>query len=304
MTQAGRGFHARDGDRRALALHLPCPASPGEQAMNPIRSILVHLDSGPRCGSRLRLARALGDRLGASVTALYAATPPYVDLSLLFRAGVPNAELLDLDERRRATARKLVADVCAEPGLPIEWCEARESPAQEFMRQAWYADLMVLGQRDGDHRETGVSHDFVQWILIASGKPAVIGPHTPTHAPGFDTVLVAWKESRESARALSAAMPLLGHARSVHMAVDSETTDGHRALLQRLLQRHGVEARFHPLSGSGSQAGEALLSMAAGVGAGLLVMGCYGHSRGHELILGGVTRTVLHSTTLPVMMVH
>jgi nucleotide-binding universal stress UspA family protein len=273
--------------------------------MNPIQSILVHLDAGPHCSSRLRIARALGGQLGASVTAMYAVTPAYVDLSLVFTAGVAvNTALLDLDESRLVAARKLVADVCADPGVQIEWRESREAPEREFMRQALYADLLVLGQHHGNHRETGVQPDFAQSVVVASGKPALVVPRTEVHQRSFSTVLVAWKESRESARALSAALPLLCKAESVQVAVDSEITDSHRALLKRSLQRHGVEPQFRTLASPAPLVGEALLSMAANIGADLMVMGCYGHSRGRELILGGATRTVLHAMTVPVLMAH
>lgn len=273
--------------------------------MNPIQSIVVHIDASPSCSSRLRIARALGTQLGASVAAVYAVTPAYVDPSLVFTAGVAvNSALLDLDESRLATARKLVADACADPGVQIEWREAREAPERAFIQQALYADLLVLGQQHGNHRETGVSPDFAQWVVIESGKPALVVPHTELHGSSFDTALVAWKESRESARALSAALPLLSKAQSVHVAVDSEITDTHCVLLKQFLQRHGVEPQFHPLASPATQVGDALLSMAADVGADLMVMGCYGHSRGRELIFGGATRTVLHSMTVPVLMAH
>jgi nucleotide-binding universal stress UspA family protein len=273
--------------------------------MNPIQSILVHVDAGPHGSSRLRTARALGGQLGASVTAVYAVTPAYVDLSLVFTAGLAvNSDLLDLDESRLAAARKLVADACADPGVQIEWREAREAPEREFMRQALYADLLVLGQYQGNHHEIGVPADFAQWVVIASGKPALVVPRTEMHQPSFDTALVAWKESREAARALSAALPLLCKAGSVHVAVDSAVSDTHRALLKQFLQRHGVEPQFRTLASPAAQAGDALLSMAAEVGADLMVMGCYGHSRGRELMLGGATRTVVNSMTVPVLMAH
>ena len=272
--------------------------------MNPIRSILVHLDAGLHNGSRLKVARALGGQLGASVTALFAVHPAAADLSLVFTAGLANPERLNFDEDRVAAARKLVADICADPGVQVEWHEARETPEHEFVQQSFYADLLVLGQHHGDRRKAGVSPDFVQAVLIASGKPALVVPCAGVHDSDFDTVLVAWKESRESARALSAAMPLLGRAASVHVALDHATPDAHRALLQQFLRRHDVQAQFHPLATPAPQAGDALLSMAADLGAGLMVMGCYGHSRGRELVLGGATRSVLHSMTVPVLMAH
>jgi nucleotide-binding universal stress UspA family protein len=117
-------------------------------------------------------------------------------------------------------------------------------------------------------------------------------------------VMVAWKATRESARALSAAMPLLQSAQSVRVALDGDTTPLHRDLLLAHLHRHGIQATTHELSSSPSSAGEAILSMAADGGADLIVMGCYGHSRAREFVLGGASRTVLESMTVPVLMAH
>ncbi len=272
--------------------------------MNETHSLLVHLDAGPHGISRLRAARALGSLLDAKVTALYAVVPAYVEMSLLFTAGVANQALLDLEETRLAKARQLVKSESAEPGVPIEWRQAQETPEHAVVRQALYADLLVLGQHDGDQHDTGVSSDFVQSVLIASGKPALVVPHIGVHTPSFGSVFVTWKESRESARALAAALPILRQAHTVHVALD-KAEGMYTDLLPQYLQRHGVKAQYHTMAAdAGSRVGELMLSMAADFSADLMVMGCYGHSRGREMVLGGASRTVLQSMTLPVLMSH
>lgn len=272
--------------------------------MNEMRSLLVHLDAGPHGASRLQAARALGDLLGADVTALYTVIPASVEMSLLFTAAAVNQALFDLNEGRLAKARQLVKSASAEPGMPIEWRQALEAPEYTFARQALYADLLVLGQHDPDQRDSGVPSDFVQGVLIASGKPALVVPYIDVRAPDFGSVFVAWKESRECARALAAALPLLCRAHTVEVALDAAAGE-HTDLLSTYLQRHGVQARYHTMGvDAESEAGELMLSMAADFNADLMVMGCYGHSRGRELVLGGASRTVLHSMTLPVLMSH
>lgn len=267
--------------------------------MNAIRSILVHLDAGPRGAVRLQTARALADRFGAAVTALYAVTPVYVQVAPQAIVGSAAEALLALDEERADAARKLVARVNAEPGVTVQW---RETSEYGFAREALYADLLVLGQHDQAQSDTGVRSDFVQSVLMASGKPALLVPYIAKAAPRLDTILVAWKETREAARALSAALPLLQQAKAVHVAVDAEATD--RGMLQQYLQRQGIEARCHTLTTQTAEAGELLLSMAADVGAHLMVMGCYGHSRAREFLLGGASRSVLEAMTLPVLLAH
>lgn len=273
--------------------------------MNPIQSILIHADAGPHCGPRLQIGRALANQLGASVTALYAVIPAYVEMSAFFTAGLPSDALVAFDETRLAAARKLVSSVSAQPGVQIEWHEASEAPEYSFIRQALYADLLVLGQHDPDRPDTGVRPDFAQTVVIASGKPALVLPYIGVRKPNFDTVLVAWKETREAARALAAALPILRTATTVHVAIEENAHDSQRDLLQQFLQRHGVKApQVQTLVGAGLQVGEMMLSLAADLSADLMVMGCYGHSRGRELVLGGASRTVLQSMTLPVLLAH
>jgi nucleotide-binding universal stress UspA family protein len=272
--------------------------------MTEARSLLVHVDAGPHCTSRLKAARALGDLLGADVAALYTVVPACLQMSLLFTAGVASQAMLDLDASRLEKARQLVTDASAGSRVPIEWRQELEAPEYAFARQALYADLLVLGQHDLDQPDTGVPSNFVEMVLIDSGKPALVVPYTGVRAPGFGSVFVAWKESRECARALTAALPILRRAHTVQIAVD-DTVETRTGLLSGYLQRQGVQAQYHSMGADArSPTGELMLSMAADFNADLMVMGCYGHSRGHELVLGGATRTVLQSMTLPVLMSH
>ena len=268
--------------------------------MNAIQSILVHLDASPHSAVRLQVARAVAARFGAAVTALYAVTPVSVQMASAMVVGSANDALYALDQERLAAARKLVAAGGGEPA--VQFAEAQDAPESAFVRQALYADLLVLGQRDRDQPGSGVLPDFAQSVLIASGRPALLVPYIAARPSRMETVFVAWKESREAARALTAALPWLRAAKAVHVGIAAGEAD--KAPLQQYLQRHGVAAECHTLVAEPAQAGEMILSMAADVGADLMVMGCYGHSRARELVLGGASRTVLDSMTVPVLMAH
>jgi len=123
-------------------------------------------------------------------------------------------------------------------------------------------------------------------------------------------VLVAWDASREAARAVADAMPLLAAADAVIvLAVDPQPgPDGHGEIpgadIALHLARHGVKAQIERTVSAGVPIGELLLSRAADLGADMLVMGAYGHSRVRELLLGGATRSILASMTIPVLMSH
>lgn len=270
--------------------------------MSPLQSILVHVDASDACITRLRLARALGGRVGGSVTALYAVTPASLRRSLLFTAGLPDESQLAYDDARLARARKRVDDACTDPGVQVEWREALDE--RDFTRQALYCDLVVLGPHDDAQRDAGVSAGFVPAVIIESGKPALVIPNVGYCDPSFDSVFVAWKETRESARALTAAIPFMQQANHVHLAIDAAVSEEHRSLLRRFVQRHGVDVQVSVVASPAADVGDTLLKAAADVDAGLIVMGCYGHSRGREWVLGGATRTILRSMTRPVLLAH
>jgi nucleotide-binding universal stress UspA family protein len=274
--------------------------------MGPIQSILVHVDAGAHCVPRLQLTRTLAAQHGSSVTALYAVRPVYVPLALeIASVGVASETLLAADEARFDAARKTVAEVCAQPGSKVDWQGAREGSEHGFIHAALYADLLVLGQGGRGPHDADVWPDFVPSVVMGSGKPALIVPRVTSGIAHFDTVMVAWKESRESARAVTAALPLLRAASAVHVVMEDATQQGQTGPLQRFFERHGVRAvRCESLSSPPATAGDVMLSRAADLGADLMVMGCYGHSRTREVVLGGATRTVLQTMTLPVLMAH
>jgi nucleotide-binding universal stress UspA family protein len=123
-------------------------------------------------------------------------------------------------------------------------------------------------------------------------------------------VLIAWDAGREAARAASDALPLLRRADAVEVAVfdPQRARRNHGAQpgadIALFLARHGVKVSVHTQSGAGYDVGAQILSRAADTSADLIVMGAYGHARVRELVLGGVTRTVLEAMTVPVLMSH
>ncbi len=278
-----------------------------------IGQLLVHLDSSSRSGPRLEFARALAQQHGASLTALYAATPSIVAVPNSLEGGRNLAvEMRAIDDERRIRAHVAFDETMKRPGAMATWSDFTEfSVIGDFARQALYADLMVLGQHEYARQEaTDVPSDFVESVMAASGKPAIVVPWTGAVRDPAGTVVIAWKETPQAARAVAAAMPLLQRARRVHVvtwasAAPHAAVGGSPALnLETYLRAHKVEATWHRYGDEPSHMGELLLSTAFDLDANLLVMGCYGHSRAREWVLGGMSRTILQSMTLPVLMAH
>lgn len=279
--------------------------------MSTLRSILLHLDASPRSAARLLLARELAARHGARITALYASAPGVLDLPFAMTEGA--AEVLSilqqLDTDRRDDAWRMFEQANSQAASPMHWHELHHEPVVSGVAaHALYVDLLVLGQQDGnDPLPRGVPSDFIASVMIASGKPALVVPYVDVCTTVGLNVLIAWKPTREAARAVSAAVPMLKYAKQIHLSAelgDDPPAPGVADLIAHL-RLHGVLAPIerHGAVPAGSP-GDGLLSLAADVGADLLVMGCYGHTRARELVLGGASRTVLQSMTLPVLMAH
>jgi nucleotide-binding universal stress UspA family protein len=274
------------------------------------RQILVHLDAAERSMARFSIARRLAQEHGASLAALYGALPSFVELPYAPELGPSVAASLPaLDDERCATARKRFDRALESPGPVASWAEAREPGLiAAVTEQAFHADLLVLGQHDpAEGQFSDVPPDLVEALLLESGKPALVVPYAGSFDGGISTAVVAWKPTREAARAVSAAMPLLRRAGRVvvlQWSAEPSVVQGERLDLAGFLRLHGVQAEFRSEGDESPRLGEYLLSRAADFSADLLVMGCYGHSRAREWVLGGTSRTMLASMTLPVLMAH
>lgn len=273
-----------------------------------MKSIAVHLDAAPRAAERLGLAQRLARRHGAQLTAVYAVLPTLMDFPLGSGEGIIAATsvMTEVDRRLREQA-KATFDEAGVNGR-MRWSEVRaESALNDLCRQALYHDLLVLGQEEPGNFDSGpLPRDFVPSVITETGKPTLVVPYAGHFGGQAERVVVAWKPSAEAARAATAALPWLRNARQVHVAWRRDLRDEADPLpaLVDWMKLQGVNSPIQQHHLGDIEAGEALLSLAAEVGAELLAMGCYGHGRMREWVLGGASRTVLASMTLPVLMVH
>lgn len=176
--------------------------------------------------------------------------------------------------------------------------------------QARYADLTVLPAMPRDGAETMYVHDYFHDILRHSGRPVLVVPDGPTVTLPPKRVVIAWKPTRESSRAVADAMPLLRMADALDVLVIDpavgEVAHGGEpgADIARHLARHGLKVDVVTRPSMNFSIAYALLEYARSVGADLIVAGGYGHSRLREALLGGTTRELLQTTHLPVLFSH
>ena len=274
------------------------------------KDLLVVVDESPSGVKRVDLALQLAAAFGAHLTGLcvseaadlrpsiLAQFPPEV-IDMLSRVGREDASRAKAvwDERLRATGS----------GASAEWRVVEGDLSDVASVHARYVDLTILGQVDPDDPRT--AEDLPEQIVLGSGRPAIIVPYAGTFRTMGTQVMVAWNGSREAARAIHDALPLLERAagvRVVSVGPEGGLDDGALpgADISQHLARHGVRVEAETFNADGVRVDDALLSRAFDTGADLLVMGAYGHSRLGELVLGGATRHILRQLTIPVFMSH
>jgi nucleotide-binding universal stress UspA family protein len=178
--------------------------------------------------------------------------------------------------------------------------------ADLFGRIARRFDLAVVGQA---RPKEGASEELlIEGALFESGRPVVVVPYVQTQGVTLERVLVLWDGSRPATRAIADALPFLRRAKAIDIvAVSGERDRGSELVgtnMARHLARHGLAVELKRVSAGSVDVPSAIRSQIAETGADFIVMGGYGHSRLREFILGGVTRTILTSSTIPALMSH
>ena len=279
----------------------------------PYKTILVHVDDSANVAARIEIAAKIAiaqeaHLIGTAVTGISRfikeavianpfdpAITPYLDT--LRQRAVVRLDKFDEQARRigvHSFERRLIDDE-ASGGISL---------------QARHSDLVVVGQSDPDGPALAVDADLPEYVAMTSGTPVLIIPFSGKFSSVGVHVMIAWNGSREARRAVQDAMPLLQTAQRVEVVVfnPSERPDLHsgepHTEIIRYLQRHGIEARLNVENVKHGTLGAALLSLATAPSTDLLVMGCYGHTRFREMLLGGFTRAVLASMSVPVFMSH
>lgn len=276
--------------------------------MHAYKTVLVHVDRHKRCPARLDLAFTLGRQFDAHVVGLHAVTFTPIPSYALAESGaaVEAAYRAGLDRNRNDAMALFKAAAKRAGNSSAEWRSSLEDAVEAVSMHARYADLVVIGQTQPDSG-SGVEPDFPAQLALRSGRPILIVPYAGKFDSVGKRVLIAWDGGREATRALTDALPLLQRAESVQVASfnPKRRTDGvPGADIGLYLARHGVKVDVAHQTVRNLDIGNQLLSRTADQAADLIVMGAYGHSRLQEMVLGGVTRTILESMTVPVLMAH
>lgn len=275
-----------------------------------IRTLLVDLDSTPANSARTAIAMALAQRLDAHLTGLAPVAP--AAWQSLQTAAALDGDVGGISATLLGRADDLAQEFrlkCDAAGITS--CDAlvdHDATADALLRQTQCADLVVISQPDPSIPGYRARLASVEELLLACARPVLLIPYTHLDPLHVRSVLVTWDGSRESVRAMTDALPWLREAEQVTLvhwrqAPDVAPPAPGLAAMQQWLARQGVQAQVRdeitPLA-----VGEALLNAASDHAADLVVMGAYGHARWAERLFGGVSRTLLSSMTVPVLMSH
>lgn len=272
------------------------------------KTLLVHLDDGARSAARLDYALDLAARHDAHLIGLYVVCEELTRPLFLHGEDRWSAACDAQRDRNLNSAHAAFLAAADRAGRSVEWRAPDGAPTASAILHARHADLLILGQDDPEDRSAFVARHFVEDVIMSSGRPAIVLPYAGPIRPQIDNVMIAWDGGREGARAAADALPLIRRASFVTiMKAQRHTNEGEPAGIDvaAWLARHGIEASFAATPKvSGLDTGAMLLNALADRHVDLLVMGAYGHARAQERLLGGVTRTMLQSLTVPVLMSH
>jgi len=274
-----------------------------------IKDVVVNLPINAAQDAVTPYATSLAGAFGSQLTGIAFQYQPIIAPDIMGLTDARFAEKQEAEAARKAEAalQRLRNEIQREQ---IPWTaravdvSAEEAPGK-FAEIARAFDLAIVGQEEPDR--AGVENLIAEATLFESGRPTLVIPYVQRKAFCADRVAVCWDGSRPASRAINDMLPLLHRDSDIKLV----TIQGERALREELpgadmaehLARHGYKIELHNLT-IGEDIASTILNFVADRDIDLLVMGAYGHTRLREFILGGATRGILESMTVPTLMSH
>lgn len=258
----------------------------------------------------VQIATEVATQLGAHLTGISPLIEPVVPALMV--QPVPDQFISDARNRAEEKAKSALtrfAEYTERNEVPFETRLMDVTPGglDSFVNHTRMTDLIIVGQDNPDRPEP-LRADLIEAALFDSGRPILVVPYVGVEAFACKKVMVAWDGSKTAARAIHAAMPILELAEEVQVVM-VEAKKLHLpgdpgADLAVYLSRHGVQVSVEKIPAPASGVADALLNHISDNQIDLVVMGGYGHSRVREFIMGGATRGMLTSMTVPCIMSH
>jgi len=278
-----------------------------------LKDIMVHFDGSAEDDIRLAHATKLASSLSSPhIIGLYTNPLPEYAYVLAVQSGLaPMEPIIEAEEQLRKAGDVTAADLAqklakiALPGTVRRLDIGASQIVRRGVAEAHWADLFVASVPY--QREPVLYWDeLVEGVMFESGHGIYLVPAASKTPPELNSILIAWRPTREAARAIAEALPLLKAARNIRLVtIDPEDDAAPEASrIVEYFTHHGLNVEVLTLASEQKSIPEILLREAHSIKAGLIVMGAYGHSRLREWILGGATREIIEKSDIPLLLAH
>lgn len=280
----------------------------------PLKSIAVFIGTSPSAEARVSFAASLACHHGAHLIGLYV-VPSLMSGSTAESFVLGHTAVHEVITRHRAREEEAIglawqslSAICHRQGTSFEFRPLVQAEfGDDLVLNSLHADLVVAGGGPGNG---GLPNGWsAETLLLATGVPCILLPESWKGSAAAEHVVIAWNASREARRAIADALPLLVAAKSVTvLLVDPGKNSRHGeepgADIAHYLSRHGVRVAVEQVASNGAPVAAAILDRAKQHAADLVVIGAFSHARAAQMILGGVTRSLLREATLPLLIAH
>jgi nucleotide-binding universal stress UspA family protein len=275
-----------------------------------LKDLIVNLAVGTNSDPASDYAVSLAQVCGAHLTGTAVALKPVIPSMTIEGLGtnVIHAAINENQTMARAAINRFEA-LTKKQGVaaaPVSFTETLVDAVERFSKMARCFDLSILAQADPDR--PGEQDMYIEAALFTSGQPILVVPYIQKAPARFDRITCCWDGSEHAARAIADAMPFLHKAKKIDLLMVTTAKTRNLTIvgtdIAQHLARHGLNVEIQQIKGADSDIASVVLSYVADNSADFLVMGGYGHSRWRELVLGGATRGILSSMTIPTLMSH
>jgi nucleotide-binding universal stress UspA family protein len=280
----------------------------------PFKSIAVFIGTSPSAEARVLFAARLACRHGAHLIGLYV-VPSLMSGSAAESFVLGHTAVREVIAQHRARedeaielAKRSLSAICGRQDISFEFRPLVQAElGDDLVLNSLHADLVVAGGGPGNG---GLPNGWsAETLLLATGVPCILLPESWNGSAAAEHVVVAWNASRQARRAIADALPLLVTAKSVTvLLVDPKKNSRHGeepgADIAHYLSRHGVKVAVEQVASNGAPVAGVILDRARQHAADLVVIGAYSHARAAQMVLGGVTRSLLREATLPLLIAH
>ncbi|MBA2409906.1 MAG: universal stress protein [Gammaproteobacteria bacterium] len=272
-----------------------------------MKDLIVHVEGSTRCTARIDYAARMAQRFNARLVGVYASQAPVMPLDDGLLQGLEGAVTapesgeydVQIAHAESEAAEETFKRCVARHAVTARWRTMAGGAADVMIAYARFADLAIVSQTHAG------SVDIAADVALRAGRPVLVVPHTKHLSADAGHVMVAWDASREAARALHDAMPLLRAAlRVTLLSIGPAEKMPPGVDIVEHLAAYGVHVESEQDDGGERERGRCLMARAAARRCDLIVMGAYGHSPLRQRMLGGTSSYVLKHMTVPVLMSH